>query len=275
MNRFRAFAIHLGISFAIFALVLGLLILLWYPWPLFDLEGGWQGLRLVALVDIVLGPMLTLILFKAGKPGLKFDMSVVVLLQIGALLYGMWNLYDARPVLLVHAGDHFVSLSRGLVNEWDSDGTVLREWEGMMPQHIRVDVPDDPVAYADLVRATAWQPGGLHSLTERYQPLHKAWQKALQDAVRIEPYAALTDDWQQRLQAFTSKLGRPVRELAFFPYIGRRERVFLAFDRETLKIVGVLDIPYDPAKTHPEVPRIERVGLGHSSKQKQWYPQAS
>lgn len=130
------------------------------------------------------------------------------------------------------------------------------------------------VAYADLFRATAKQPGGIHSLTERYEPLHKAWQKALQDAVLIEPYAALNDDWQQRLLAFTNRLRRPVRELAFFPYIGRRERVFLVFDRETLKIVGVLDIPYDPGRTRPEIPRIKRVGLARSDEQKQRGQQA-
>jgi hypothetical protein len=38
--------------------------------------------------DLALGPLLTLIVFEPGKPSLKFDLSCIVLLQLGALLYG-------------------------------------------------------------------------------------------------------------------------------------------------------------------------------------------
>ena len=261
MTRFKAFGIHLGISLAIVAFVLGLLVFIWYPWPLFDLEGGWQGIRLVALVDVVLGPALTLILFKAGKPGLKFDISLVVMMQISALVYGMWNLYDARPVLLVHADDHFRPLSRTLLAQWDDSGAVLQTWERVTPQQVRVDLPSDPVAFADLFQQIRDRPGGLHGLADRYQPLHDGWHEMLNDAILIEPYVSLESDWEQRLAVFIKTLDRAVDELAFFPYIGRRERAFLVFDRKTGGIVGVLDITYDPALARPEVPRIERMGL--------------
>lgn len=261
MSRFRAFGIHLGISLAIFVVVLGLLVLAWYPWPLFDLEGGWQGIRLVALVDIVLGPLLTLILFRSGKPGLKFDMSVVVLMQVGALIYGMLNLYDARPVLLVHADDHFRPLSRTLLAEWDDSGRLLAKWERATPQFLRVDLPDDPVAFADLDRENRHRPGQLHGLFERYQPLREDWQRTLRDAVLIEPYVGTNPNWQARYATFLSSLDRAVDELAFFPYIGRHERLFLAFDRRTQEIVGVLDVPFDPWLTRREVPRFQRAEL--------------
>lgn len=259
MTRLKAFGIHLAISLAIFVLVLGLLILVWYPWPLFDLEGGWRGIRLVALVDVVLGPALTLILFKVGKPGLRLDMSLVVLMQIGALVFGMWNLYEARPVLLVHADDHFRPLSRVLMAEWDPTGAVLEKWEGMTPQNVRVDLPVDPVEFADLHQENYHRPGGLHGLADRYQAMRDGWQQVLEDAILIEPYVGLETEWEQRFTAFMSTQGRAVDELAFFPYIGRRERVFLVFDRDTQDILGVLDIPYDPALGRPEVRRSERV----------------
>lgn len=265
MTRFKAFGIHLAISLAIFMLVLGLLVLAWYPWPLFDLEGGWQGIRLVALVDIVIGPVLTLILFKVGKPGLKLDMSLVVLMQLGALVYGMWNLYDARPVLMVHADDHIRPVSRTLLTEWDPSGGVLRQWEGMTPRWLRVELPDDPEAFADLYLKIRKRPGGLHGLAERYQALHEGWQKALRDAVRIEPYVRRVPEWQQRLALFLTTEQRGLDELAFFPYTGRRERAFLVFDRATQELVGVLDIPYDPGLASAEVPRIERVRSAPSS----------
>lgn len=260
MTRFKVFSIHLAVSLAIVALILGLFVFAWYPWPLFDLENGWQGIGLVALVNIVLGPMLSLILFTPGKPGLKFDMTVVVLLQLGALGYGVWQLYDARPVLLVHAADHFQPLSRGLLAEWDTTGAILRRWEGFTPRRIRVDLPADPIAFADLYQKVRHQPGGLHGLADRYQPAEENWQLLLQDAVLIRPYVKHDAEWQRRFTEFTNAVKRPAEELAFFPYVGRRERVFLVFDRITQDIVGVLDIPLDPALVRVEVPRIKRTG---------------
>ena len=88
--------------------------------------------------------------------------------------------------------------------------------------------------------------------------LHERWQQTLHDAVRIDAYSAHHEDWQRTLHEFIGRLERPVDDLAFFPYVGRRERVFLAFDRETQVIVGVLDIPYDPVLALPEVPRDRR-----------------
>jgi hypothetical protein len=258
MSRFKAFSIHLGISLTIVVAVLGLLILVWYPWPLFDLEGGWQGVRLVALVDVVLGPALTLLLFKPGKPGLKFDMSLVVAMQVGALAYGMWNLYEARPVALVHALDHIQPQSHARLAEIDESGAAMKKWEAMGPRRIYVRTPDDPVEFADFYRVARSGPAGIHGAVEHYLPMEENWHKILQDAVRIEPYVSRSADLQQRFTAFMAGLGRSVEELAFFPYVGRSERLFLVFDRVSMQIAGVFDAPYDPALAMPEVPRSHR-----------------
>ena len=261
MTRFKAFGTHLVLSLAIFAIVLGILVLAWFPWPLFGLEGGWRGLRIVALVDVVLGPALTLLLFKPGKPGLKFDMTMVVLMQVAALAYGMWNLHESRPVLLVHADDHMQPLSRVRLAEIDSSGALLKQWESMTPQRVSVELPDDPVAFAELYHEVHGRPGGLHGLAKRYRPMRKHWPKMLQDAIRIEPYVANHDEWRQRFDAFLKDSERQVGELAFFPYIGTRQRLFLAMDRASAEIVGVLDVPYDPVLAKREVPRVERLAL--------------
>lgn len=79
-NRYQAFAIHLGLSFLIFIVLASLIVFYWYPGFLFATDGGWQGIRLIAGVDLVIGPCLTLLLYKRGKPGLKFDMMCVDLI---------------------------------------------------------------------------------------------------------------------------------------------------------------------------------------------------
>jgi hypothetical protein len=57
---------------------------------LFDIAGGWEGLRIVIAVDLVLGPLLTLVVYKAGKSSLTFDLSCIAIFQIACLGGGVW-----------------------------------------------------------------------------------------------------------------------------------------------------------------------------------------
>jgi hypothetical protein len=261
VTRSRAFLIQLAASAAALAALYAIVRWVWYPGPLFALEGGRDGLLLVVLINLVLGPALTLLLYKPGKRGLWLDMTVVVLLQLGALGYGTWVLHDTRPVLLVHADDHFAPLTRTTLTEWDPDGAVLREWERISLQRVQVDLPDDPEAYAAVLRESRSRPGGLFALFDRYAPLESAWERTLRDAVRIDLYVARKTEWGQRLDDLLAGLGRPLEALAFFPYIGRQTRAFLVFDRSSSALVGLLDIPYDPLLARFEVSRLERAGL--------------
>ncbi len=67
MTKRRAFAIHLTASVTIFLIFLGIMFFVWYPAPYFEIDGGWRVLRILAGVDVVLGPLLTLIVFEPGS----------------------------------------------------------------------------------------------------------------------------------------------------------------------------------------------------------------
>jgi hypothetical protein len=100
MSRWRAFAIHLGLSVAVIgALAVGLFVL-WYPPNLLGFAGAGELLGLVAGVDIIAGPLLTLIVYKAGKKSLKFDLSVIALAQFAFLGIGLWTVWTSRPVYI-------------------------------------------------------------------------------------------------------------------------------------------------------------------------------
>ncbi len=70
MSRWKAAGIHLSASMLVFLVLLTIVMQLWYPGILFRIDGGWSGLSLVLAVHLVAGPLLTLIVFKSGKPGL-------------------------------------------------------------------------------------------------------------------------------------------------------------------------------------------------------------
>jgi len=107
VTRWQASGLHLLISIAIAAAVLALMLSLWYPGPLFEAAGGNDLLFILVGVDVVIGPLITLVIFRSGKRGLKFDLAVIGVLQIGALVYGMHVVYLARPAFIVFVKDQF------------------------------------------------------------------------------------------------------------------------------------------------------------------------
>ena len=111
MSRWKAARIHLLLSIAIGIIVGALLFGVWYPPPFFHAVGADMLVLLLVGVDVVLGPLLTLIVFKSGKPGLKFDLAIIAIVQSVALVYGMSVVLRSRPVFLVAAVDRFVLIS--------------------------------------------------------------------------------------------------------------------------------------------------------------------
>ena len=106
---FRAALFHFLGSLLVASLAGVLVFLVWYPHPYSLLSGGLKLFLILVTVDVVCGPLLTLVLFNPKKPRreLVTDMSLVVLIQLAALAYGMHTVHQARPLFLVHEVDRF------------------------------------------------------------------------------------------------------------------------------------------------------------------------
>lgn len=108
-DRLRASGIHLGISMTIGLLAALMVFLVWYPWPYREISGGRELFLILISVDVILGPLITLMIFNRSKPRSELvrDLSIVGLIQLSALAYGMWTVFAARPVHLAFEVDRF------------------------------------------------------------------------------------------------------------------------------------------------------------------------
>ncbi|HEY9036804.1 MAG TPA: hypothetical protein VIM96_08860 [Pseudomonadales bacterium] len=159
----------------------------WYPGALFDLENVWEALEVLVPVDAVLGPVLTLYLWDPNKQGVKFDIAVVLILQVAALAYGGVTIYQQRPAALVFAADRFEVIPAS-----QFDRTQLNN------QYFDRQTIDEPlVAYAlpaqnrEENNAFVLNNVQYQKMPERYRPMReyaKQWQKrALRwDAIKPE-----------------------------------------------------------------------------------------
>jgi hypothetical protein len=109
--RFRllAAASHLAISALIAAAVAVVTLGIWYPGAIGEMAGGRRLFFLILGVDVVMGPLLTLVVFDKRKQRRELvrDLAVIATLQLAALGYGLHTLYVARPVALVHEPGRF------------------------------------------------------------------------------------------------------------------------------------------------------------------------
>lgn len=108
--RVRAFLLHVLCS-AFFLGVFWLVLCRWYPDGLLYLQGGAAIFGMLVLVDLVIGPLLTLLVFVPGKKYLLLDLLVIVLLQVAAFGYGVWSLSSQRPAYMVFVHDRFFVVS--------------------------------------------------------------------------------------------------------------------------------------------------------------------
>lgn len=107
----RAFLIHLSISLFVALCVTALVYFVWYPQPLAKAMGVTNIFLIMLVVDVLLGSVLTLIVYREGKKSLKFDLSVIITIQLLALIYGMFIIMQGRPVWIVFNADRFDAIS--------------------------------------------------------------------------------------------------------------------------------------------------------------------
>lgn len=104
-KRLKFFLSHLTISFLIALLAVGVVFFVWYPAPLAKAVGVTHIFLMMLIIDVIVGPILGFLVYKQGKKNLKFDLSVIILLQICAFGYGIYSIADGRPVWLVYSVD--------------------------------------------------------------------------------------------------------------------------------------------------------------------------
>jgi len=142
-SRFQAFWLHMLVSTVIFCILLAITLLIWYPGSLIY-AGGIHGIKIIASVDLVLGPLLTLLLFSPQKKSLYFDLCVIAIIQIGALSYGVFALEKERPQAVILADDALHILTQADFEHYD-DKIDLSLIPGARDGRIHyLDLPLDP-----------------------------------------------------------------------------------------------------------------------------------
>jgi hypothetical protein len=110
---------------------------------LFAAAGGWQGIRIVIGVDLVLGPLLKLIVYDIAMPRkvLYQDLLNIALIQLSCLTAGVYIVFHESPIAVIYAYDKFYILKHNGFIKTGIDSDTL---------HLNLMTPQ--ILYTDLTK---------------------------------------------------------------------------------------------------------------------------
>ncbi len=241
--RINAFLVHLGISFVIFLVLVYLIVFHWYPLPYFYTDGGWRGIRIIAGVDLVLGPLLTLIVYKPGKPGLKFDLTLIGLTQAAALTWGIWVTYIERPVAVVYTLNYFTPVSQALLTEIDFPTEQLVNYGDKTPVPVYTDLPQDPADYNIYLKQALSSGTPIYLFTEMYKKFDPDSTQILRkNSAKLYKYLESHEKGKQLLDDFFQINPELYDRYLFIPLHSRDKRLVMVLDATNFDYKGTLNI---------------------------------
>jgi len=241
-SKLKAFAIHLGGSAAIIAVYLALVFLVWYPYPYFAIEKVWEVIRIVVGVDVFIGPLLTLVVYRAGKASLKFDMSAIIIVQIAALLWGVSVTYSQRPVYAALVSDNYI-FSIVAASDIDSATIVDPELKTSLwtkPKLVYVKLPYSDEEYTRIGKENMAIGRTFAQYSQYYLPIDKVKDVVIEHSVDIQARMKQFDQLKKDVTGLVKMHGGTIDDYIFVSIEGRVSLGFLMLRREDLQVIDAL-----------------------------------
>ena len=242
MNRFKAASLHVVISLSIVTLVISAMYFLWFPKAYFSLMGGRELIALIGVVDVFVGPLLTFILFKPGKKGLKFDLFCIGVVQIAALSYGVYVMLQARPIFTVFNKNKFqIGSVVDIVPEelLKAKNPQWRLASSTGPQLVAIGEPDKKNKSETIFAFT------VSGYAYRYPRLYDDYNKHREEVIKAgKPLASLAVESAENKSAiakFINKHHRQESDFLALPISSELSEMMAIVDAKTGDFIEIID----------------------------------
>jgi len=238
-SRIKAFLIHLLISALLAALVLFLVFFIWYPAPLDEALGVTNIFLILMIIDVVIGPACTLLVYKPEKRDLLADLMIIVALQLGALGFGLWTIAEGRPVWLVFNIDRF-----DVVSAVDIDDRHLSDaspeyqtpsWSG--PRWVRANPPADVELRSRILLEATLGGADIAQRPNLYAQLDTLSETIRKRALPLDKLNEFNDQ-----AAVRNALEKWPLASAWVPLMARARPMVVLLDDDRTKPVSIVDL---------------------------------
>lgn len=238
-DKLKAFFVHLGISLCIAVGCLLFIYLGLYPAPLDKATGILHIFLLMMGIDVVLGPLLTLLVFKKGKKTLVFDLTVIALLQFGALVYGMYHIYEGRPVWVVYNVDRFDLVRANEVDDrhLDQAEPQFRKPSLFGVRYVASVIPDAVEAKTTIMMEEIGSGVAPSQRPELYRDLSAVQASIQSRSLPLSDLDKFND--KQKVVAILAKY--PIAN-AYLPLKANKQDLTVLVDKDKAQVVGLVDL---------------------------------
>ncbi|HIG40944.1 MAG: hypothetical protein ABGY96_16935 [bacterium] len=240
ISRYRASFYHFAISLGVFVVFAYFILFRWYPDFFYSIDGGWEGMRIIIGVDLILGPLLTLVVFKSGKPGLKFDLAMIGITQSVCLLAGVFVVYSERPIFFIYYEKHFYSSSADTFAKYGVLTPNPSNYSDVTPARVISVLPENPIEQADFLKVLYQTniPPWVYEPT--YQALGDHIDQILQEGIEEKVIQERDDDGN--LDNWLTEQGGTFDDYTFIPIHSRYRDAFLGLRKSDKSFVGIVEI---------------------------------
>ncbi len=246
--RLQAFGLHLTGSATALTLVLGAMWLGWYRWPGWYLASVLHIVGIVVLVDLVLGPTLTLIVANPAKRRVELarDIAIIVAVQLTALVYGGVTLWGGRPLYYTFSVDRLelVQASDLKTNDIDQarrENPALAPWWYSRPRWIWAPLPADPAEAQKIVTGAVLGGTDVIQMPRYFRPWAQGLTQLRAQLKRIDDMSYFTRTEESTLKSRLAQRGLPADQANTMVLWGGSRRVLAVFDLETLRIRALIN----------------------------------
>ena len=238
-NRQKFFLGHFSLSCLIALAILIWVFFVWYSFPLAKAVGVTHIFLMLLAIDVTIGPFLGLLVYKEGKKTLKFDLSVVIVIQIAALCYGVYSIVQGRPVWLAYNVDH-IELVRNneiIQDHLDQAKTQFQHPSWLKPQYVGVEFAKDAKQRDDDLFTEALGGISIAQKPERYVEIEKVKSKIQQHTQDLALLSQYNDE------ALVEKiLAQYPQANAFVPLKANAVDMTVLVNKDTVKIIKIVDL---------------------------------
>ena len=239
MNRWKASGTHFCLSILVIGGIAATAFSLWYPHGLYRVAGLDRLLLVMLGIDLTAGPLLTLILYRPGKWGLKFDLTAIAVAQIAFLSYGLHTLWLARPVFLVGTPETMTLVFASEISDADLVKASRPEWRHLSwtgPQLVGTKMPSDPEKHRQIIEEFMAGGTGIERSPKYYMDYDTIVPELLRNARPVQGTAIIRD-------ADVRKAGKPREQLRWTPIVSRRGEGLILLDARSGRPLQTLPAP--------------------------------
>lgn len=181
-QKFKYVSAHLAASVLVATCAACIVFMFWYPYPLNTAVGVTYIFLMMLGIDMVLGPFLSWLVYKEGKKSLKFDLTVIILIQLLALGFGLYKIADGRPAWLVFNVDRFelVKNNEIVIQNKNQVSEEFRQPSYLQPQFSATEFAKDAKTRTEDMMIELADGISIAQRPERYISLEKAKSQTLE-----------------------------------------------------------------------------------------------